>query len=112
MSGCSPTAKKSSDEVKYNSSMLLAFGCKCARALVTNAAKSQKHTSGVSPKSIYLLRRANTPRYLTLLILAIVRACLKRLGSSQSAQHQTSHSDVNHGFATLKKHFIVLPKLW
>ena len=39
--------------------------------------------------------------------MGFLRACLKRLGSSQSANHQRGHSDVNHGFTPLRKDFIV-----
>src|SRR5436190_6377169 len=39
---------------------------------------------------------------------APLRACLKRSRSSQSAQHQTSHSDVNHRFAAAWQDFIIL----
>src|SRR5439155_21187054 len=38
----------------------------------------------------------------------LLRACLKRSRSSQSAQHQTSHSDVNHRFAAAWQDFIIL----
>src|SRR6266571_3451130 len=39
-----------------------------------------------------------------------LRACLKRSGSSQPTNHQASHGDVNHRFATFRKDFIVLAK--
>src|SRR2546421_13083557 len=44
----------------------------------------------------YLFRIMNLP--FTYLSFGL-RACLKRLGSSQPTQHQASHSDVYHGFA-------------
>ena len=40
----------------------------------------------------------------------MLRACLKRLGSSKPTNHQASHGDVNHRFATFRKDFIVLAK--
>ena len=41
---------------------------------------------------------------------ALSKSLFVKSGGSQSTHHQTGHSDVNHRFATLRKHFIVLAK--
>src|SRR5438876_5443457 len=55
-------------------------------------------------------RSASHHHHCMLLFLrwTFLRACLKRSRSSQSAQHQTSHSDVNHRFAAAWQDFIIL----